>query len=155
MRILDSLYHIGRLGIGTLFIYAGSLKLSDPAVFAALIDAFGIVPEGLLGPVSVLLPVLELLAGVALLFDLEGSLSIITGLLILFTAILGYGIWMGLDVDCGCFGPQEPEAKAFQGLRTSIYRDLAMLAGVVYLYVWRRKRGIQPIRLALAHFKFS
>ena len=155
MRILDSLYHIGRLGIGTLFIYAGSLKLSDSAVFAALIDAFGIVPEGLLGPVSVLLPVLELLAGVALLFDLEGSLSIITGLLILFTAILGYGIWMGLDVDCGCFGPQEPEAKAFQGLRTSIYRDLAMLAGVVYLYVWRRKRGIQPIRLALALFKFS
>ncbi len=155
MRILDSLYHIGRLGIGALFIYAGSLKMSDPAVLAVLIDAFGIVPEGLIGPLSVLLPALELLAGAALLFDIEGSLAIITGLLILFTAILGYGIWMGLDVDCGCFGPQEPEAKAFQGLRTSMYRDLAMLAGVVFLYAWRRERGIQPIRLTRAFFKSS
>ena len=41
----------------------------------------------------------------------------------LFMAILGYGISMGLDVDCGCFGPEDPESKAFHGLRAALYRD--------------------------------
>lgn len=73
-------------------------------------------------PASILLPALEVAAGIGLLFDIEGCLSVIAALLCLLIAILGYGIWMGLDVDCGCFGPQDPEAKAFHGLRQSFYR---------------------------------
>ena len=41
-------------------------------------------------------------------------------LLILFIAVLGYGIWLGLDIDCGCFGPGDPEHDAFSGLRTAL-----------------------------------
>jgi hypothetical protein len=52
--------------------------------------------------------------------------------------------WMGLDVDCGCFGPEDPEAEAFHGLRLSLYRDLAMMAGVFFIYGWRRYRAIRP-----------
>ncbi len=55
---------------------------------------------------------------------------------------------MGLDVDCGCFGAEDPEAEAFHGLRTALYRDLVMMAGIVFLYVWRRIRSIEPIRLS-------
>jgi hypothetical protein len=51
---------------------------------------------------------------------------------------------MGLDVDCGCFGPEDPEAEAFHGLRLSLYRDLAMMAGVFFIYGWRRYRAIRP-----------
>jgi hypothetical protein len=51
---------------------------------------------------------------------------------------------MGLDVDCGCFGPEDPEAEAFHGLRLSLFRDLVMMAGVVFIYGWRRYRAIQP-----------
>jgi uncharacterized membrane protein YphA (DoxX/SURF4 family) len=131
MSTSDWLYKSGRWVLGAVFIYAGSIKLLEPKTFAVLIDAYGIVPEGLLMPVSILLPALEVAAGIGLLFDIEGSLSVIAALLCLFIAILGYGIWMGLDVDCGCFGPQDPEAKAFHGLRQSLYRDLVMLAGIV------------------------
>jgi hypothetical protein len=45
---------------------------------------------------------------------------------------------LGLDIDCGCFGPEDPESRAYGGLRTALYRDLAMAAGVAYLYWWRR-----------------
>jgi hypothetical protein len=118
--------------------------LLEPKIFAVLIEAYGIVPEGLLMPVAIGLPLLEVIAGIGLLFDIRGSLSLITGLLVLFMVVLGYGIWMGLDVDCGCFGPEDPEAEAFHGLRQSLYRDLAMMAGVFFIYGWRRYRTIRP-----------
>jgi len=147
MTILDWIYRLLRWCLGTVFIYAGGLKLMDPEVFAVLISAYGIVPDGVLMPVAVVLPAIEVLAGIGLLFDLHGSLAAVTGLLVLFIGILGYGIRMGLDVDCGCFGPEDPEARAFHGLRTSLYRDLLMLAAALALYGWRRYRAIRPVKV--------
>jgi hypothetical protein len=80
---------------------------------------------------------------------IKGSLSVIAGLLGLFIAILGYGIWIGLDADCGCFGPKDPEAEAIHSLKKSLYRDLIMLAGVAFLYGWRQYRAIKPLRITL------
>ncbi|MFH2219293.1 MAG: MauE/DoxX family redox-associated membrane protein [Pseudomonadota bacterium] len=149
MSILDWIYKLLRWGLGAIFIYAGSTKILEPEIFAILIEAYGIAPEGLLMPVAIALPALEVIAGIGLLFDIRGSLAIITGLLMLFMAVLGYGIWMGMDVDCGCFGPEDPEAKAFHGLRLSLYRDLVMMVGVAFIYGWRRYRAIRPANITL------
>ncbi len=139
------LYKLTRWILGGVFIYAGSTKLMEPRVFSVLIEAYGFVPESLLMPMAIGLPFLEVIAGFGLLFDIRGSLGVITGLLVLFMVILGYGIWMGLDVDCGCFAPQDPEAEAFHGLRLSLFRDLLMTAGVFFIYGWRRYRTIRPV----------
>lgn len=149
MKLFDWIYRLSRWSLGGIFIYAGSIKLLEPNTFAALIEAYGIVPEILLMPVAVALPALEVSAGIGLLFDIEGSLLAVAGLLVLFITILGWGIWMGLDVDCGCFGQEDPEAEAFHGLRLSLYRDLIMLAGVGYLYGWRRYSAIKPLKINL------
>ena len=147
-NVFPWVYGLLRWGLGCIFIYSGVAKLLSPTTFAVLIDAYGMVPEILLMPVAVIIPVLEVLAGAGLLVDLRGSLAVIAGLLLLFVAILGVGIWMGLDVDCGCFGPEDPEAKAFHGLSAALYRDIAMLTAVVFLYWWRNHRKIEPIRIA-------
>ena len=147
MRLIDLTYKLSRWGLGGIFIYAGCIKLLEPKAFAVLIEAFGAVPESMLMPVAIALPALEVAAGIGLLFDIQGSLATIAGLLLLFIVILGYGIWMGLDVDCGCFGPEDPEAKAFHGLRLSLFRDLVMLAGVAFLCGWRRYRAIKPLKI--------
>jgi hypothetical protein len=149
MRLIDLTYKLSRWGLGGIFIYAGSIKLLEPRAFAVLIEAFGVVPESLLIPLAIALPALEVATGIGLLFDIEGSLATIAGLLVLFILILGYGIWMGLDVDCGCFGPEDPEAEAFHGLRPSLYRDLLMIAGVAFLCGWRRYRAIKPLKISL------
>ena len=140
-------YRFLRWSLGTLFIYSGVTKLLAPLTFAVLIDAYGLLPEALLMPVAVLLPMLEVIAGAGLLVDLRGSLAVITGLLLLFVAILGYGIRMGLDVDCGCFGPEDPEAEAFHGLKPALIRDLAMLTAVAFIYGWRRYQRVKPVGL--------
>lgn len=147
MGIPDLIYKLLRWGLGGIFIYAGSMKLVSPVTFAVLIDAYGLIPEATVMPVAVFLPALEVAAGIGLMFDIKGSLSTITGLLVIFIAILGYGMWMGLDVDCGCFGPEDPEAEAFHGLRTSLYRDLVMLSGIAFLYGWRKYRRIAPVQI--------
>jgi uncharacterized membrane protein YphA (DoxX/SURF4 family) len=131
--------------LGGIFIFAGGTKLLAPEIFAVLIEAYGIVPDVLLLAVAIGLPLLEVIAGIGILFDIRGSLAAIAGLLVLFMAVLGYGIWMGLDVDCGCFSPEDPEAEAFHGLKLSFYRDLVMMAGVFFLYAWRRYHAIRPI----------
>lgn len=105
-------------------------------------------------PVAVALPALEVVVGAGLILNIKGSLTSVAVLLLLFVAIITYGILMGLDVDCGCFGPQDPEADAFHGLWPTLYRDLAMLAGIALMFGVRRYSGIQPVALTRLYSKY-
>jgi len=138
-------YRVVRIVIAIIFLWSGLTKIFDPSGFAVVIDAYGLIPETWTMPAAIGLPTLELIAGIGLLCDVTGSLTLITGLLALFVAILAYGIMLGLDVDCGCFGPEDPEALAFHGLRTALYRDLFIMAGIIYLYGWRYYRSVKPV----------
>ncbi|MBW1981273.1 MAG: DoxX family protein [Deltaproteobacteria bacterium] len=145
MSISNWLYKLCRWVLAGVFIYAGFSKLVEPGAFAALLEAYGVVPASLLLPVAIFLPALEVAAGLGLVFDIEGSLALIAGLLGLFVSMLIYAIWIGLDVDCGCFGSEELTAAALHSLRPALYRDLFMLADVVFLYVWRRCTATRPV----------
>ena len=146
-------YQTIRTLLASVFLYAGVTKLLDPASFAVIIAAYGLIPETWTLPIAIILPALEVIVAVGLLLDIRGSLTFITGLLVLFMALLAYGIWMGLDVDCGCFGPEDPEARAFHSLRPAIFRDVVMMIAVVYLYYWRYRGSANPIRLR--HYFFT
>jgi uncharacterized membrane protein len=132
-----------RLGLAAIFLVSGIVKLADPQSFAVIIDAYGIVPEALAMPAALLLPILEMVAAMGLVLKRRGSLELMTGLMLIFMAVLAYGIHLGLDVDCGCFGPEAPEAKAFHGLRSALYRDMGLMVGIFFLYCRRRlnRRG--------------
>ena len=94
---------------------------------------------------GIILSILEIIAGFGILFDIRGSLAIISGLLVVFVLVLAYGIYMGFDIDCGCFGPNDPESKAFHGLRSALARDIVMGAGIIYLYAFRRMTSISTL----------
>jgi uncharacterized membrane protein YphA (DoxX/SURF4 family) len=140
-------YRIIRIILGIIFLWSGLSKLTDISLFGVLINAYGLIPKSWGIPSALILASLEIMAGIGLVVDLHGSLGIVTGLTILFIMILLYGIHMGLDIDCGCFGPSDPEAKAFHGLRQALYRDFVIMGGVIYLYFWRYHRAVQPARL--------
>ncbi len=138
-------YRLVRVILATIFLWSGLAKLIDPASFAVIIEAFGLIPESLSMQIAVGLPVLEILLAIGLLLDISGSLTIVTGLLLMFMAILIYGILIGLDVDCGCFGSGDSVSEIFHGLRPTFYRDMMMMMGVVYLYMWRYFRPVKTV----------
>lgn len=141
-------YAIVRVGLAMSFLTAGIIKILDPMTFAVTINAFGILPGPLVLPVAFLLPVLEIIGAVALIFDIRGSLTLITLMILMFIVVLGYGLHMGLDIDCGCYGPGDLEGEAFAGIRSALWRDLVMLGCAALLYVWRKMLGVRPDTLA-------
>jgi uncharacterized membrane protein YphA (DoxX/SURF4 family) len=137
------LYHLLRLGLGGLFVYAGVIKLLDPRAFARAMAQFDLAPEPLLPLLAVGLPLLEVLAGAGLILEIRGSLATIAGLLGMFLLALGYAVWMEMDIDCGCFTAAELAAQS--SVRQALVRDLVMAGTVVFLF-WRRQTGAGPAR---------
>lgn len=136
-------YHLPRVGIAGIFIFSGFIKLADVKGFAHLISQYDLVPEPLLAPLAVGLPALELLAGLALLFEVPGALSAIFAMLIMFCTVLWYGILKDLDIDCGCFSTAELRGQA--GLRQALYRDFVMIALCGNLFLHRFFRVKQAV----------
>jgi len=141
------IYLLFRIALSAIFLWSGISKLAALEEFAVIIEGYGLLPESWIMTAAIALPILEVVAGLGLLADIQGSLAVITGLLGLFIVILSYGIWMGFDVDCGCFGPEDPEAKVFHGIRLALVRDFILMLGIFYLYWWRYRLKIVPKHL--------
>ena len=136
------LYHLLRLALGCLFVYAGLVKLLDPRAFAHAIAQFGLAPDQFLPLLAVGLPALEVLAGVGLICERRGSLTAIAILLGLFLLALSYAALMEMDIDCGCFTVEEVDART--GVKTALVRDLFLAAALSFLFWWRRRAGQRP-----------
>lgn len=154
-RSSAGLYFLGRYLLAAVFLWSGFNKAFSPAQFAETIGAYGLMPGPLNLPAAIILIVAELAVSIGLIFDKKRALTGATVLMLLFVAVISYAIFLGLDIDCGCFGPNDPEAIAFHGLRTALYRDLLLLLVIIYLYFWRfanrAKRNIVPAICRIAH----
>jgi hypothetical protein len=129
---------LGRLLLGGIFVVSAGFKLADPWAFGDILREFQILPGALVPVTAVALPVVEALAGLGLMANLRGSLSVIAGLLLVFIAVLLWSMGQGLDMDCGCFGASSVIEEG--GLTRALYRDLAMVGVAVWLYLARRLR---------------
>lgn len=92
--------------VGAVFIYAGVLKVLDPLRFAGDISNYALIPWPLGVRAAFYLPWLEIILGLALIFQrlFAGAIVLTMGLILLF---IGATIWArahGIDVACGCFG---------------------------------------------------
>lgn len=126
--------------LAIVFLLAGVPKIFHPLTFATAIEAYGMLPDVLILPVAIALPFFEVIIAVALLLNLKQGLWGALGLLIGFIIILSYALYLGLDIDCGCFGPEDVEAHAFSNIRVAIARDVVfVLLAVVPLWVQRKK----------------
>ncbi|MBU0972871.1 MAG: DoxX family protein [Proteobacteria bacterium] len=140
-------YRVLRIFLGVMFLVSGLAKSMDLVFFSKTIQAFAIIPGSLSFPAAVMIVAAEIVLGGGLVLDIRFCLGGILVLVLGFMAAIGHAIHMGYDIDCGCFGPGDPEAAAFQGLYTALYRDLALLAVSGYLFLWRHKTGHRPVPL--------
>lgn len=95
-----------RLVVGGVFIWAGLLKILDPLEFAQNIANYRVFSRDLSFLIAIVLPWLEVLCGVFVIFGIFRSASslLLSGLLGIFLVLITVTIFRGLDVDCGCFG---------------------------------------------------
>lgn len=131
-------YHTLRLAVGLFFVAAAIGKLGDVAAFQATIGDFGLVWPPLIPATAWSLIVVEIAAGIALIFNRRGGLAAVTRLLLMFLGVLGYGLWRGLDIDCGCLGI-EAGWLGDGDLRTAFWRDVVLLSCCGILMVFRAR----------------
>jgi len=114
-----------RLVLGGLFVYAGAVKVLEPLDFAQNVRNYQLVGQSLSFVAAIILPWLEILAGLALILGVwtRGAALAVTGLLVFFIVLTAVTMVRGLDVDCGCFGSLS--RKSGWGV---ILEDLGMLA---------------------------
>src|SRR5438046_1044266 len=96
-----------RILVGAVFIYSGFHKASAPAQeFAAVIEAYSVVPPDWAVPFAQILPCVELIFGVFLAagFWTHWSARVLSALLVLFIGALLSASWRGIPLEnCGCF----------------------------------------------------
>jgi uncharacterized membrane protein YphA (DoxX/SURF4 family) len=111
---------------GSVFVYAGLLKASDPMTFLDDIRSFQLLPDPFAAWLALGLPWLEIFAGLAVITGVlrAGGLLTLNLLLLIFLAAILISWTRGLDLSCGCFGGD----TAASDYPTLIIRDLALLA---------------------------
>ena len=96
---------IARYILGIIFIYASIDKIIDPIAFSSSIDNYHISPYVLNNIAALVIPWVEFLIGLCLIFNiyLNGASSISIALLLFFIFIITQALARGINIDCGCF----------------------------------------------------
>jgi uncharacterized membrane protein YphA (DoxX/SURF4 family) len=128
-----------RLTVGGMFVYASLYKILDPGSFARSIWFYHMVPGTLINLMAIILPWIELLCGLALVFGVlyRGAVLWANLMTVIFLFALGSAIMRGLSIDCGCF---KAGAQATEAAWDSFYFDLGLLVLTLQLLCSRSKR---------------
>jgi putative oxidoreductase len=91
--------------LGLTFIYASFHKIISPADFAKIVYGYGLFPEIFINLIAIVVPFVELIAGMALIIGLypRSAAIIINALLLVFITVLAINLIRGHEFNCGCF----------------------------------------------------
>jgi uncharacterized membrane protein YphA (DoxX/SURF4 family) len=131
-------YHLARLALALVFVYAGAVKMQNVVAFAGHVAAYQILPYAMNYLVAATLPYIEFLAGILLLLNLRvrPALAVVGAMTVCFMAALVSVLARGLEIDCGCFDPgggQDVSAGV------ALMRDIGLMALLVLTW-WLRSR---------------
>ncbi len=129
--------------VAAIFIFAGISKILNPAAFARDIDNYRLLPYFLVTIMAIILPWLEVLCGIFLIFGRwrKGAAFILLFLTFIFLIAIGSAVARGLDISCGCFSMTIEGTKVGY---TRLAQDI-VLFGVIVLINFR-ELSVQRVR---------
>jgi uncharacterized membrane protein YphA (DoxX/SURF4 family) len=133
-----------QLALGAIFVIAAIPKIADPPSFAHMIYNYRLVPASLINLSALVMPWVELLAGLALILGVwkTAARNVVGILLAVFIIAIGINLARDNAIDCGCFNVADRgkthEQRIFD-MKVDVARDLGMLLMVAQLW-WAGKR---------------
>lgn len=124
-------WQISRLLLGAIFVYAGVLKGLDVEAFAGRVAAYEILPYTWNYIIATILPFVEMIVGVHLLANrwVRAAAVVVGGLCLTFIGLLLSVQLRGLQIECGCFGPEDTSTPL-----QAIGRNLLLLAMAHFVF---------------------
>ncbi len=128
----NSLTIIVRIAIGLLFVYSSIFKIIDPSGFANSIAQYRILSDNLLPYAAIVIPYIELFAGICLLMGFNIRPAAMAGIilmLVFITAII-INLAQGRTFECGCF------ELSYLGINETIGWGLMVRDAVITVLLW-------------------
>ena len=128
-----------QLALGAIFVIAAIPKIADPPSFAHMIYNYRLVPASLINFSALVMPWVELLAGLALILGIwkSAARNVIGILLAIFIIAISINLFRDNAIDCGCFNVADRgkthEQRIFD-MKVDVARDLGMLLMVAQLW---------------------
>jgi len=127
-----------QIALGAIFVAAALPKIADPPSFAHMIYNYRILPGGLINISALVMPWVEILAGLALILGVwvKPARWIITLLLVTFMIAIAINLGRDNAIDCGCFdlaAAGRTHEERIRDMWLVIVRDVGMLLMVAQL----------------------
>ncbi|MDQ5872019.1 MAG: DoxX family membrane protein [Acidobacteriota bacterium] len=126
-----------------MFVVAALPKIADPPAFAHMIYNYRLLPGALVNALALLLPWVELFAGMALILGVwKKEAAVVAGVLLLvFIVVIGINLARGHAVDCGCFdvrsAGKSPD-ELLSEMKWVLLRDVGLLLFVAQVLAAER-----------------
>ncbi len=157
-KMAQVLYHIGRIFLGLIFVTAAIQKIMITWDFGRAILAYEILPGYLISPMGIVMPWVELAAGLFLLLNrmVRPSAILIALMNVMFILAIASVMIRGMDIQCGCAFEIGPMATIVgtQADGWALVRDFIFLGMAAYIYLNYRPKSLKQndsgIRSALS-----
>ena len=138
-----------QIALGAIFVVAALPKISDPPSFAHMIYNYRLLPGGLVNITALIMPWVEILAGLALILGVwvRPARWIVGAMLVMFIIAIAINLARDNAIDCGCFDVSAANLTHEERIRDMwmvILRDIGMLLMVAQL--WWAEQGSEAQR---------
>lgn len=127
-----------QIALGVIFVAAALPKIVDPPSFTHMLYNYRLVPGPAVNLLSLTLPWLELLCGLALILGIwrRPATVIIAALLLMFILSIGINLARDNAVNCGCFettSADKSHDELMNEMKVVVIRDLGMMLMVAQI----------------------
>lgn len=133
-----------QIALGAIFVVAAWPKIVDPPSFAHMIYNYRLLPGGLINISALIMPWVELFAGLCLILGVwtRPARWLVTAMLVVFMIAISINLARGNAIDCGCFDVSAANLTYEERIRDMwmvLLRDAGML--VMCAQLWWAERA--------------
>jgi uncharacterized membrane protein YphA (DoxX/SURF4 family) len=137
-----------QIALGAIFIAAALPKVTDPPSFAHMIYNYRILPAPLINITALVMPWVEIFAGLALIVGVwkAAARNLIAAMLVIFIIAISINLLRNNAIDCGCFDVSaagKSWEERITDMKFVILRDIGMLLMVAQLWWAERSARVE------------